>query len=519
MSMNGISNLNGCQQVYNRKSKDNSSNPPSFKANGYVNDSYSSSVASEYIKKQQLQQQQKEYEKQKKEKWKQFGMDVLKYVTAGTILLGGAALYFSCTKAGKEMAQTMTNHLGLKSADGSNKLEEKFANAKPKVKREEVLEGISQMPISGSAKKACRNSLISANADAVSSIESLKKPTSSGILLYGLPGVGKSYSAKQLAEIFGAKVAELDVNNFKDAYVGESTKNIDRQILPIINEALEHPETPYFIIMDEADALLADTNDSSGTNNEMRSIFLQRMDAENLPPNLKYILTTNFPEKITPAAIRTGRLQAIKINNPKYDNLKKIYQDFINKEFGNKLENKDDLKSVIDDISSRYPLLGPAHTKAVKDELVDVLFASNTISKGDLENAFKAAHARACEEFFKRCNAMEPSVNTTYDVDKSNIEASRNIAKTCLLQYNRKYNENTIEILAHNIPIELMPRAISYIKDTENLTLEEIGSVISILNAQNFNISLPMDDLQAKIDEAAEEIERKEKECEAKKAA
>lgn len=504
MNVNGISNPNGCQQVYNRKSKDNSSNPPSFKAGGYVDDSYNSSVASSYIQKQQLQKQQKDLEKQKKDKWKQFGMDVLKGVTIGAALIGGTVLISTCTKAGREMAQTLTTNLGLTSADGSNKLEDKFAKAKPKVKKEEVLEGISQMPISDSAKKACESALISANADVVSSL-GLKKSTTSGLLLYGLPGVGKSYSAEEFAKIFGAKFTKLDVNNFKNMYVGESTKNIDRQIMPIITEAKEHPETPYFIIMDEADALLSDTDDGTSTNREMRSIFLQRMDAEQLPLNVKYILTTNFPEKITSAAVRSGRLQAIKINNPKYKNLQKIYKDSLSKQFGDKLEDKKVLEAIIEDIPSRYGLLGPAHIKAVTEALNSALLHSNNgkISKDNLQTAFEQAHERACSEYFSRCNAMVPSVNTNYEVDKNNIEGARQIAKICLLAAGRKYNDNTLNYLACNIPIELMPKAISYIDDTEKLGPEEIGKVIFRLNYEKFNIGLRVDDLQDKIDKAA----------------
>lgn len=499
MSVNGISYLNGYKPMYGRKSQENNQTPISF---GYGNDDYQSSVATSYIQKQQAQKQQIELEKQKKDKWKQFGLDVLKGVTIGAALIGGTALVASCTKAGREMAQSLTNSIGLTSADGSNKLEDKFAKANPKVAKEEIINGIENMPLTNDAKKVCENALISANADACSQVKSLSKPTTSGLCLYGLPGVGKSFSAKEFAKIFGAKYTEIDVNSLMSKYVGESAHNIDRMIGPAIKEAQEHPETPYFIIMDEADALLNDKEDSSGVKTDMRNIFLQRMDSDKLPPNLKYILTTNYPEKITPAALRTGRLRAVKINNPQYENLEKIYKDNLIENFAENLENKQDLDDVIKEIPSKYPVLGPAHIKAVTEELNSLLLHSNNgkLNKREVVLAFRSAHQKAYTEYFQRCNAIVPSQTTSYDVDKNNIEYAKNLAKVCLLAANQTVNSNTVKLLANNIPIELMPKAIKMLKDTQSVTQDEINSVIVRLNNQDFNVNLQMDDLQSRID-------------------
>lgn len=501
MSVNGISNLNGYKPIYSRKSQENNQTPVSF---GYGSDNYQSSVANSYIQKQQAQKQQMELEKQKKDKWIQFGMDVLKGVTIGSALIAGTALIVGCTKAGREMAQSLTNNIGLTSADGSNKLNDTFAKAKPNVKKEDVIAGISNMPLTDEAKRICENALISANNDAVTKVKSLSNSTSSGLCLYGLPGVGKSFSAKEFANIFGAKYTEIDVNSLMSKYVGESSHNIDRMIGPAINEAREHPETPYFIIIDEADALLNDQEDSSGVKTDMRNIFLQRMDSDKLPHNLKYILTTNYPEKITPAALRTGRLRAVKINNPRYDKLGKIYQDNLEKSFAEKLENKEDLEKIIQQIPSKYPVLGPAHIKAVTEELNSILLHSDNdkLNKDDIEQAFRSAHQKAYTEYFQRCNAIVPSQTTSYDVDKNNIEYAKNLAKVCLLAADETPDTDMIELLANNIPIELMPKAIEILKQANKMKpiKSYIDSLIMSLNSLHFNINLQMDNLQDKID-------------------
>ena len=114
--------------------------------------------------------------------------------------------------------------------------------------------------------------------------------------------------------------------------------------------------------------------------------------------------------------------------------------------------------------------------------------------------AFRSAHQKAYTEYFQRCNAIVPSQTTSYDVDKNNIEYAKNLAKVCLLAANQTVNSNTVKLLANNIPIELMPKAIKMLKDTQSVTQDEINSVIVRLNNQDFNVNLQMDDLQSRID-------------------
>lgn len=514
MNVSGISNSSDYQQVYAGRSKERTSAPVSF---GYGEDSYTSSVAASYIQKQQQEKAQQALAQKKKDQWRQFGWDVLKGITIGGSLLLLAYLGLAKTKGGKEIMQSCSsNNTELASVDFGDKIKDTYY--KTNVSSKEVLANIEKMPITSQARQACTNALISANAS-TRNIKCFQKATSSGILLYGLPGVGKSYSARKFVEAFGGKYVELDVNSFKSAYVGESTKNIDRQILPIINEAKEHPDTPYFIIMDEADALLADTNDSSGTNNEMRSIFLQRMDAAQLPPNVKYILTTNFPEKITAAAVRTGRLKSIKTNNPSYKNLKNIYKSFLKDTYGDQIKDKD-LEYIINMIPDRYGLLGPAHTKAVSEALGNILLQkteseqmSYKFTLEELKEAFKSAHNTAITEYLDRCKQVKPSETTSYDIDPNNIAFTKNIAKVCLLKMGKKElaeNKTTINLLANNVPCELMSKVIASING-DTITKDNIAIALNKLASEGYNINKTIEDMQQRIDELAEEQENQSK--------
>ncbi len=510
MNVSGISNSSDYQQVYAGRSKERTSAPVSF---GYGEDSYTSSVAASYIQKQQQEKAQQALAQKKKDQWRQFGWDVLKGITIGGSLLLLAYLGLAKTKGGKEIMQSCSsNNTELASVDFGDKIKDTYY--KTNVSSKEVLANIEKMPITSQARQACTNALISANAS-TRNIKCFQKATSSGILLYGLPGVGKSYSARKFVEAFGGKYVELDVNSFKSAYVGESTKNIDRQILPIINEAKEHPDTPYFIIMDEADALLADTNDSSGTNNEMRSIFLQRMDAAQLPPNVKYILTTNFPEKITAAAVRTGRLKSIKTNNPSYKNLKNIYKNFLKENYGEQIKTKD-LNAIINDIPLRYGLLGPAHTKAVSEALGNILLqkteseqTSYKFTLDELKKAFADAHNAAITEYLDRCKQVKVSETTSYDVDLDNEEFAKNVAKVCLIKKNKQdlaKSNDAVTLLANFVPCELMPKVIDLING-DTITKDNIDIAITKLATDGFNINKPIEDMQKQINKLAEEQE------------
>jgi broad-specificity NMP kinase len=76
-----------------------------------------------------------------------------------------------------------------------------------------------------------------------------------GILLYGVPGTGKSEVAKVMAEYLGIGVLEKGVSDMLSRYVGESEQSMKKLFM---NEILK--EQPVVVFMDEIDWLASKRN-------------------------------------------------------------------------------------------------------------------------------------------------------------------------------------------------------------------------------------------------------------------
>lgn len=357
MSVNSYSNVRN-YPYYNNSNQSNpnkSSNNVSFKAGGYNNDGYSSSVAASYIQKQQQEQKQMDADKQKKDKWKQFGMDVLKGILIGGTLIGGTALIVGCTKAGKEMMQTMTHSFGvngtvddLEFKKAKMDKEINYKNCKDYLKaklaidpaqQEEVLDNICM------ANKKIRleryNGLdIPANGDR-------------GVILYGRGGIGKSYAMEKIAQACGASYLSLNGSDFMNKYQGESERNLQLILNTVKEKAQQSPDEPFILFLDEGESILGNGRTSGGnnTNSMLRSMLLGAMETEGdkaLPLNVKFIVTTNYVDDIDGPYRRPGRLGIpMELKCPDTEGQAKIMQAQFEKQFGEAYKNEN-IKKVID---------------------------------------------------------------------------------------------------------------------------------------------------------------------------
>lgn len=90
-------------------------------------------------------------------------------------------------------------------------------------------------------------------------VKRLKKenmPTGLAILLYGLPGTGKTETVKQLAKKQGRVILMVDISRFKSMWLGESEKNI-KKIFKEYQAALSYYSVAPILLLNEADAILS----------------------------------------------------------------------------------------------------------------------------------------------------------------------------------------------------------------------------------------------------------------------
>jgi MoxR-like ATPase len=198
--------------------------------------------------------------------------------------------------------------------------------------------------------------------------------TAKGILLYGVPGTGKSLIAKATANELnlGSKYDQnLHVLYFapqggdlKGKYVGETEKNIQAyfhcasEAANICqkqkNEAAKKNNQPEnhrvlsIIFIDEVDALARDrTTDDSGMMSLSVNALLQALDGIWSRENVAVIAATNFPWDLDSAFLRRFD-QKIMIDLPNASDILKIMDDNINR-FVSKIERyiKDECKEIL----------------------------------------------------------------------------------------------------------------------------------------------------------------------------
>lgn len=128
-----------------------------------------------------------------------------------------------------------------------------------------------------------------------------------GILLYGPPGCGKTYIARQLAEELGHYFVEIIPSELASPYVHQSVVRIRE----LFDEAAAN--APAVIFIDEFEAMTPSRSELGAHQQykaEEVNEFLAHLNSC-ADKRIFVIAATNQPEKIDPAVRRTGRLDKL----------------------------------------------------------------------------------------------------------------------------------------------------------------------------------------------------------------
>merc|ERR1712141_300050 len=127
-----------------------------------------------------------------------------------------------------------------------------------------------------------------------------------GILLYGLPGTGKTLCARAVANRTDACFIRVIGSELVQKYVGEGAR--------MVRELFEMARTKKacLIFFDEIDAVGgARFDDGAGGDNEVQRTMLElinQLDGFDARGNIKVLMATNRPDTLDPALTRPGRL-------------------------------------------------------------------------------------------------------------------------------------------------------------------------------------------------------------------
>jgi len=138
--------------------------------------------------------------------------------------------------------------------------------------------------------------------------ECLGLPASSGVLLAGPPGCGKTLVAKAIANEAGINFISVKGPELLNMYVGESERAVRACFARARNSA------PCVIFFDEIDSLCPRRSGNSsdgGSSSRVVNQLLTEMDGVQIRNGVFLMAATNRPDILDPAVLRPGRLDKI----------------------------------------------------------------------------------------------------------------------------------------------------------------------------------------------------------------
>lgn len=145
-----------------------------------------------------------------------------------------------------------------------------------------------------------------------------------GIFLVGMPGCGKSLSAKCAASLFRVPLLKMDMGSLMGKYVGESEQHL-RQAIHIAEAA-----APCILWIDEIEKGFSGTGGKDDVMTRMFGYFLSWM--QDKTSTVYVIATANDASHLPPELKRKGRFDEIFcINLPNKDERKEIFKVHLSK--------------------------------------------------------------------------------------------------------------------------------------------------------------------------------------------
>ena len=121
-----------------------------------------------------------------------------------------------------------------------------------------------------------------------------------GMLLYGPPGCGKSFFAEKFAEETGFNYLFVKSSDLASSYVHGSQEKINQ----LFEQAAKN--APIVVCFDEFDALVPDRSWNNVSAEEVNEFLTQMNNCSKR--GIFIVATSNRPDKIDPAVLRTGRI-------------------------------------------------------------------------------------------------------------------------------------------------------------------------------------------------------------------
>jgi transitional endoplasmic reticulum ATPase len=253
-----------------------------------------------------------------------------------------------------------------------------------------------------------------------------------GLLLYGLPGTGKTMLAQAIASAVEAVFFNIDASQIVDKYVGETEKLIKR----LFDEASKTNRAIIFV--DEIDSILALPNENTLSHQKSSlNQWLQMMDGfqKEKVSNLIIIGATNFPNAIAPSALRFGRIgKQFRVDLPTYALRKKMIvkqlpEDCFAEYSFDQLAKKT-AGYTLNDLSCVCSRINLLRCKKMKKSLNQGITTNIQLTKNEVEQALFEQHSSVTEESIRDIFEFEKK----YSISNNNgtiIDFYKKISEEC----------------------------------------------------------------------------------------
>lgn len=120
-----------------------------------------------------------------------------------------------------------------------------------------------------------------------------------GILLAGVPGAGKTLTAKAAADVLGTTLVRLDMGRFYSKYLGETERQFTRALHTIEQIA------PVVVLLDEVEKFFGQSDGEHETSKRLLGTFLYWLQERKT--KIFIVATSNRPGELPPELMRAGR--------------------------------------------------------------------------------------------------------------------------------------------------------------------------------------------------------------------
>ena len=214
-------------------------------------------------------------------------------------------------------------------------------------------------------------------------------PSPKGVLITGVPGCGKSLTAKAMSAMWGLPLLKMDFGKIFSGIVGSSEENMRRAL------STAEAVAPSILWVDEIEKGLGSVSGQSGdsgTSQRVFGTFLTWMQEKEAP--VFVVATANNISGLPPELLRKGRFDEIFfVDLPTRSERREIFRVHLNKrisdaEVGSRITVDDALLDGLAELTEGF--VGAEIEQAVVTALYEAFFAKRPLLREDLEYAIRS---------------------------------------------------------------------------------------------------------------------------------